>query len=635
MKTSFEDLESPFLEGELEFVVPINELKADLTHAIGESPFANFVDLGGVETDQPSHTEIEAEHGYTGVDDRDEVGDTTIPPYRWICSVSYEKDGRTLDGGSGFLISNRHVLTAGHVITEALSGPDAPSIYVYPGRHYGGEPYGKFSVAKTRVSNARLDYGLITLNRPVDQGVLWWGAPNTNTAWWTEALVPAQQLLRAAIPISTAGFPGVKDAYRRRMYRADGSTMPGSFGAVFRHTADTTRGQSGSPLWTVRNGLHVLLGIVTGYDDLPGQRATWVGAVRRDVEKWIAEDAPKKAKVERRIAIEIPYRWICRLEIYDNDLRRVVGYGTGLLISSRHVLTAAGTIYNFSGDRRRYSIRITPGYEFGRETFGTTTASKVRVSPKYSPATKDGSADYGLLTLSRPLGNAVFSLIGNSALGSWGNEFHALSTTPADLRGKAAQIAAFSRSAGGGAGYHKLRVSTGTIVGLQGGQLLHKAGSKLDAPGAPIWIDAGKRRLLVGIVSSVFSKNSDVNLGCYLSQETQNQLMEWVNSDHEQTELEVSDLSQDELEFVLATPESETEDWIGETNPEPEFQDESLEELYGPAHEHELDEREELAELEAIQGLGPDSETLDWLSQDSGEEESEQDLDDLLPFASI
>jgi hypothetical protein len=220
-----------------------------------------------------------------------------------------------------------------------------------------------------------------------------------------------------------------------------------------------------------------------------------------------------------------------------------------VLISNKHVLTSARVIHDFSKDRRRYSVGITPGYEFGKEAFGSTTASKARVSPKFSPETKDGSADYGLLTLSRPLGSALFSSIGNTALGYWGNESHGLSTTPADWSGKAAHIAAFSRSSGGGAGYHKLRVSAGAIVGLQRGQIIHKASSKLDAPGAPIWIEAGKRRLLVGIVSSVFSKDSGLNLGCYLSQETQNQLMQWVNMDYEQTELEVNDLSQDELDF--------------------------------------------------------------------------------------
>lgn len=43
MKASFEELESPYLDGELEFVVPTNELSNNLARAIGESPFVNFV----------------------------------------------------------------------------------------------------------------------------------------------------------------------------------------------------------------------------------------------------------------------------------------------------------------------------------------------------------------------------------------------------------------------------------------------------------------------------------------------------------------------------------------------------------------------------------------------------------------
>jgi V8-like Glu-specific endopeptidase len=520
------------------------------------------------ETEADFERLIEAQLGLTGNDDRREVPDTKSQPYRWICSITYEKDGKTLDGGSGLLISNRHVLTAAHVITKAgLGEPNAPSLVIYPGRHYGGEPFGRYLAARTRVPNFRLDFGMITLNRPVDPSLLWWGHPSTNTDWWSETAIPLQDLRRRAFPITTAGFPGAKDSYRRRMYEAQGATVPSNaFGGAFRHTADTTEGQSGSPIWTERGGRRILIGIVTAYDQQPNQIAVFAhdALVQRQVRLWMAEDAPRPRPMERRIAIEIPHRWVCRLEVYDNDLRRNVGYGSGLLISNRHVLTSAQVIYEYSRNRRRYAVRVTPGYEFGKEAFGSTTASQARVSPMFSPATKDGSADYGLLTLSRPLGNAVFSSIGNSALSYWGNESHGISSSEADLNGKAAHIAAFSRLSGGGGGYHKIRVSNGAIVGLQRGQILHKASSKLDAPGAPIWIEDGKRRLLVGVASSVFSKDSELNLGCYLSQGTQYQLMQWINMDHEQTEMEVRDLSQDELELVSTVPDTKSEDRIDE-----------------------------------------------------------------------
>ena len=125
------------------------------------------------------------------------------------------------------LISNRHVLTAGHVISEARLGkPNAPSLVIYPGRRFDGETFGRYLAGRTRVPNFRLDFGLITLDRPVDPSLLWWGHPSTNTDWWSETVLPLQQLRQTALPITTAGLPGAKDSYRRRMFEARGQTVP-------------------------------------------------------------------------------------------------------------------------------------------------------------------------------------------------------------------------------------------------------------------------------------------------------------------------------------------------------------------------------------------------------------------------
>ena len=50
------------------------------------------------------------------------------------------------------------------------------------------------------------------------------------------------------------------------MVEAQGQTQPASFGVTFRHTAATTEGQSGSPIWTERGGRLMLIGIATSYD---------------------------------------------------------------------------------------------------------------------------------------------------------------------------------------------------------------------------------------------------------------------------------------------------------------------------------------------------------------------------------
>ena len=54
MKTAFEKLASPYLDGELEFVVPAKELSTKLAHTLGESPFASSLDLRGAETGEPA-----------------------------------------------------------------------------------------------------------------------------------------------------------------------------------------------------------------------------------------------------------------------------------------------------------------------------------------------------------------------------------------------------------------------------------------------------------------------------------------------------------------------------------------------------------------------------------------------------
>ena len=520
-----------------------------------KSPFLDELPFTGESQQGRADPGIELQvGGIAGNDDRREVGDTTIPPYRWICSIAYEAGGRTLDGGTGCLISNRHVLTAAHVIRNKATAPASHSVYVYPGRHFGGAPFGRFMAARARVSASPFDFGLITLDSPVDPTLLWWGHPSSRAVWWSEALIPLRDLVNPGIPLSTAGYPSAMDRQRRRMFESTGATVPHHFGGSFRHTLDTTEGQSGSPIWTVRNGLYVLIGIATSYDRT-GQLASFVQVIQGEVNRWMAEDTPR---VERRIALEIPYRWVCRLEVHDNDLRRAVGYGTGLLISNRHVLTSAQVIHGFSRDRRKYSVRVTPGYEFGKEAFGSTTASKARVSPRFSPESRDGSADYGLLTLSRSIGSATFASIKNAALGYWGGESHRTRHVRRRLERQTSShcgvLAVVRRR-------RRVPHASGCVRSNRGssaGQILHKASLKLDAPGAPLWVEAGKRRVLIGIASSVFSKDSGVNWGCYLSQETLSHLMQWVNEDYEKRELEAGDrFSQDELESVLAAPDTE------------------------------------------------------------------------------
>jgi hypothetical protein len=59
MKTPTEELETPYLDREFEFVVPTYRSSGSLAHAIDESPFANFVGVAGTETSQPPQSGLE------------------------------------------------------------------------------------------------------------------------------------------------------------------------------------------------------------------------------------------------------------------------------------------------------------------------------------------------------------------------------------------------------------------------------------------------------------------------------------------------------------------------------------------------------------------------------------------------
>jgi monoamine oxidase len=166
MKTSFKELESPYLEGKLEFVAPAMELSNDLAHEIGENPFVNSTPAGDsldeLSTGEVFETQFEQE--VIGADERTLVANALAVPNRWVCAIDLliadPKLGRGVplimrdSRGTGILIGPRHVLTAKHVLAPVKVRVDnqdveAPitSVRVSPARHGDNtsHPLGKAS----------------------------------------------------------------------------------------------------------------------------------------------------------------------------------------------------------------------------------------------------------------------------------------------------------------------------------------------------------------------------------------------------------------------------------------------------------------------------------------------------------
>ena len=156
--------------------------KAPLAALQGKSPFQGALEQGWTGANQAETIDTESAgrdlflEGETGVidgDNRVRINNTLGVPWRWICQIEIEDDrGRPRGGGTGLLISDRHVLTAAHVVFEKYKNPQQYSVYVTPARDYGAEPSGRYLIsarpkipttmtptpAKTNPSNATTRY---------------------------------------------------------------------------------------------------------------------------------------------------------------------------------------------------------------------------------------------------------------------------------------------------------------------------------------------------------------------------------------------------------------------------------------------------------------------------------------------
>ncbi len=117
---------------------------------------------------------------------------------------------------------------------------------------------------------------------------------------------------------------------------------------------------------------------------------------------------------------DAPWRWMCHVELQDQR-DRSEGHGSGVLISDRHVLTAAHVVWDAAQDLHLHGVQVSPGLDYDDDPFGTWVASRVRVCPKYDPSDKDNQEwDYALITLDKSVGKAPFKSLGKQPLRFWG-----------------------------------------------------------------------------------------------------------------------------------------------------------------------------------------------------------------------
>lgn len=217
-----------------------------------------------------------------GTDDRIRITNTTTYPWRTICSLRIKaKDGSSWIG-TGWLVGYRTIITAGHCVYIHGRGGWASSIEVIPGRNGSNRPYESCTSSTlrsvkgwTKSKKRSHDYGAIILPRGCDYG--------RRLGYFGYGNYSASTLRNLTVNVS--GYPGDKPSgtqwwHARKVKRVTSRTIV--------YNIDTAGGQSGSPVWRLKNGSRYAVGIHTNGSSSGNSATRIVKGVYDNIKAWKA-----------------------------------------------------------------------------------------------------------------------------------------------------------------------------------------------------------------------------------------------------------------------------------------------------------------------------------------------------------
>lgn len=209
-----------------------------------------------------------------GEDDRVQITTQTVAyPWRCICSLRITAGNGTMWIGTGWLCGPRTVVTAGHCVFIHNQGGWVRQIEVIPGRNGSERPFDACVATTfrsvegwTRDRDRNFDYGVILLPADCRYGerLGWFGFANFG-----------DDTLRN-LHVNLSGYPGDKPAGTQWFHARDIKQVTQH--AVF-YDIDTAGGQSGAPVWMMRDGNRYSVAVHTN-GALAGNSAT---RITRDV----------------------------------------------------------------------------------------------------------------------------------------------------------------------------------------------------------------------------------------------------------------------------------------------------------------------------------------------------------------
>lgn len=214
-------------------------------------------------------------------DQRVQITNTTVIPWRWNCEllIDLNGDGKADARGTGFLIGECTVMTAGHVVHSGNNSPSgwAKSIQVIPGMNGSSMPFGSYTSGNLRTvtgwyngANPTHDYGCIILKE----------RPGKSLGYYGFAALSDSSL--SGLLVNLAGYPADK-AFGTQWYMADRITKVEP--RRIHYMIDTYGGQSGSAVYRLSSGQRHAVGI-HGYGGCPNKATRIVKPVFDNMLNW-------------------------------------------------------------------------------------------------------------------------------------------------------------------------------------------------------------------------------------------------------------------------------------------------------------------------------------------------------------
>jgi glutamyl endopeptidase len=228
--------------------------------------------------------QAEAKEVIIGVDNRVRIFNTTIYPWRAICSLRITAKDNSTWIGTGWLVAPRTVITAGHCVYMHDHGGWAKSIEVIPGLNAAAKPYHSGVSSNLRSVNGWVN----SKSRDFDYGAIILPAnyrPGDATGYFGFGVKTDPYLMSSVLNLS--GYPGDKMTFRKGDEQWFMALKPKAVSSrVITYNIDTIGGQSGAPVWVKVGDVRTCVGIHTN-GHLSGNSATRiVTPVFNNIQLW-------------------------------------------------------------------------------------------------------------------------------------------------------------------------------------------------------------------------------------------------------------------------------------------------------------------------------------------------------------